>query len=92
MFRNDAQKRDDMYLSRTARKENRYQMTQEDKTAKMKYTATESKLISKRSLGKYIEVHVRADLCAPIQVLSPGREPTTKRELKTLHQITKFLK
>lgn len=73
-------------------KQKRYRMTQEDKIEKMAYANSEKEFIINRALGQHVRVNVRPDVCAPIQLLAPGRDPPTKKEAKTLQKITQFLK
>lgn len=74
------------------RKEIRYRMNQEDKIEKMTYAESEKDFISNRAVGHYVGFNVRPDVFAPIQLLAPGKDPTSRKEVKKLRKVTKFLK
>lgn len=75
----------------------RYRITQEDKISKLEYADTVSivtidQFISARALAQYIGVNTRPDICAPIQLIAPGKDPPSKADIKLLRKITGFMK
>ena len=62
--------------------------TQKEKILRLKHPTNQSEFTSNRALAQYIGVCVRPDLCAAIQLLAPGKEPTTPTEMK---QLTKTI-
>lgn len=77
---------------KVVRKQLRYRMTQEDKIRKMQLADTRASFISARALSQYIGVNTRPDTCAPIQLIAPGIEPPSRKEIKLLQKITLFMK
>lgn len=51
-----------------------------------------SDFISQRALAQYIGVNVRPDICAPVQLIAPGKNEVTDKDIKSLKKTTKFLK
>ena len=70
----------------------RYSMSQADKIEKLAIAETQQEFTSQRALAQYIGVNVRPDICAPVQLIAPGKLPTTDKERKSLKKTTKFLK
>lgn len=57
----------------------------------MKLVRTPQEFISTRTFGQYIGVNIRPDVCAPIQLLAPGRDAPTPANMMTLNKVTAFL-
>ena len=66
-------------------------MTQEEKIDKVKHPTTEEEFASQRALAQYIGVCSRPDICAAVQLLAPGSEPTTPAEMKQFSKAVKHL-
>lgn len=56
--------------------------TQEDKIAKLVAPDDEKEFVAQRVLAKYVGVNVRLFICAPLQLIAPGNNPTTGSEYK----------
>lgn len=54
-------------------------MSQEEKIAKFIFAERDKEFVNNRALVQYIGFIVRPDICAPIQLLEPGKEPPTKQ-------------
>lgn len=67
-----------------------FYITQTEKITKLKSTAAEKEFSRQRALAQYIEVNVRPDLCVPIELISPGKTPTTAAEFKALTKSIVF--
>lgn len=53
---------------------------------------TQKSLVSQPALAQHVVVRVRADIYAPVQLVAPGAEETTKEEYKTIPKVMSFLK
>ena len=70
-----------------------YTITQKDKIRKLDDKIEgEKQFISQRSLAQYIGVNVRPDICAPVQLITPGNAPPSSSDYKSLMKTIKFLK
>lgn len=49
--------------------------------------STQSEFTSSRELGQYIGVFIRRDVCSEIQLVAPGKDPTTPKEMKLLSKV-----
>ena len=45
-----------------------------------------------RESGDYVTKRRCPDVCAPVQLIAPGKSPTTQQEMRSLRKTTKFLK
>ena len=70
-----------------------YTITQCDKIRKLDDKIEgEKQFISQRALAQYIGVNVRPDICAPVQLITPGNAPPSNNDYKSLMKTIKFLK
>lgn len=67
-------------------------IAQKEKIDRLHMVDTQVEFNSQRALAQYVGVNVRPDVCAPIQLIAPGSQPTTDAEFKSLRRSTKFLK
>ena len=70
----------------------RYIIDQSDKIRRLEPADNSSDFISQRALAQYIGVNVRPDICAPVQLIAPGKNEVTDKDIKSLKKTTKFLK
>lgn len=67
-------------------------MDQQDKIEKLETPSTQKGFTSKRAMCQYIGVCTRPDTCAPIQLIAPGKNDTSKTEYNVLRKIVNHLK
>ena len=72
--------------------EGQYKINQTDKIDRLESSTTQKGFASMRALAQYVGVNVRPDVCAPIQLIAPGSEPTTKEQFTSLRKAVEFLK
>lgn len=66
-------------------------MDQGDKIRSLSFPTSDKQFASKRAMAQYIGVNCRPDVCAPVQLVAPGREPTSKDEYRTLKKVITHL-
>lgn len=72
-------------------KDRKVSITQGGKIDKVKKATTEQPFASQRTLDQYIGDNVRPEICAAVQPIAPGNEPTTARDFKSLKKATLFI-
>lgn len=58
---------------------------------KLNFTGSKESFASNRALADYIGVNVRPDMCASLQLIAPGKEAPSKKEMKLLGNTIDFL-
>lgn len=59
-------------------------MYQTEKVYKQQVPWKLEEFASQRSLAQYICVNTRPDICAAVQLIAPGSEPTSEKEMNDL--------
>lgn len=57
-------------------------MEQRDKIEKLTIPTNDKEFASKHAMVQYIGVNFHPDVCAPVQLVAPGQEQTTKEGYK----------
>lgn len=65
---------------------------QGEKIRKLKSPDTQKSLEIVRAMCKYIDDNSRPAICAPVQLIAPGNEPTSEAEYKVLDKVIDHLK
>ena len=68
-----------------------YTMMQADKILKLRVPTNNAEYISQRALAQYVGVNVRPDVCAPVQLLVPGKEEVTTLQYKQLKKVLEYM-